>query len=86
MRKGIAPSSRQILEKKRSITQVGETIVESRLPPPLTLGDRKWLKSWRYRWGVAIGSLGHRKEVAKEVMRDKACDVVYANVFLYLPT
>ena len=40
----------------------------------------------RYRWGIGVGSLGHRKEVAKDVMRDKACDVDNAKGFLHFST
>ncbi len=71
--KGISPASRFIIEQRSNPPPpaVVEIFRES-LPPPLSQKDNKWLKRWRKRWQVTVGTIGQRMILPTQIAQEKA--------------
>ncbi len=71
--KGIPPASRFIIEQRSNPPPpaVVEIFRES-LPPPLSQKDNKWLKRWRKRWQVTVGTIGQRMILPTQIAQEKA--------------
>jgi hypothetical protein len=78
-KKGVAPSRRQLVEQALGFISSdlpGE--VKDHLARGLQStgrSQRKWMRSWRNRWGARVGKLSVRRHLAPEVIRSKVSDL-----------
>jgi hypothetical protein len=84
---GVAPSRDLLVSHARGIIPSSlPQSVRARLSSPLNSSartQRKWLRSFRRRWGARVGGLPNRKHLPQELIRSKAQTLVKHDLFVH---
>lgn len=78
MNKGIAPTSRDVLDIRRCIRDSEELALSTAsLPPPLRREEKKWITRFRKRWDMRVSSFTLRTVLSPQAMQAKVPFVLF---------